>query len=105
MNWGWRSSTTWRTTPRRDTPGVMSGYLSRSALEELAKAQAELERHLVTGSDGRCRGCGGVEPCRARERLEAVFALYGRLPRRRPGATKAGLRRPESTDTHVAFHR
>jgi hypothetical protein len=73
----------------------MSGYLSRSALEQLARAQAELERHLVTGPDGRCLGCRQTEPCRARERLEAVFALYGRLPHRRPGVTRVGVRAME----------
>ena len=36
----------------------------------------QLERHLVTGVDGRCAACGGVEPCRARVRLEAMFAQY-----------------------------
>ena len=83
----------------------MGTYLAQAALDELAKAQAELERHLVTGPDGRCRDCGGVEPCRARVRLEAVFALYGRLPRRRPGATRVGLRRMEAANGEAKFAR
>jgi hypothetical protein len=48
----------------------MSVYLSRSALEQLAQVQAELERHLVTGPDGLCLGCGRMEPCEARARAE-----------------------------------
>jgi hypothetical protein len=70
---------------------------------ELDQAQAELERHLVVDPDGRCGDCGAMEPCRARERLQAVFALYGRLPRRRPGATKAGLRRVWTTGRNSWF--
>jgi len=75
----------------------MGTYLSAAALEQIDQAQAELEWHLVTRPDGRCTTCGGVEPCRARVRLEAVFALYGRLPRRRPGVTRVALRRVERT--------
>jgi hypothetical protein len=60
---------------------------------ELARAQVELERHLAVGPDGRCRTCGGVEPCQGRIRDGRVFARYGLLPKRRPGVTKLGLRR------------
>jgi hypothetical protein len=60
-------------------------------MDQLEAAQAELERHLVTGLDGRCRSCGDLEPCRERGRLEAVFALYNELPRRRPGVTGIDL--------------
>jgi hypothetical protein len=35
----------------------MSVYLSHRALASLAQAQAELERHLVTGPNGLCLGC------------------------------------------------
>ena len=76
----------------------MATYLASTGLERLDQAQAELERHLVTGPDGRCSGCGQVEPCAERGRLEAVFALYGQLPKRRPGVTKVGLRRMTATD-------
>jgi len=75
----------------------MSLYRSNSAADRLNQAQAELERHLVTGPDGRCLGCGGVEPCATRAQLGAVFAEYGRLPRRRPGVTKVGTRRLPAT--------
>ena len=81
----------------------MSGHLSGSALEQLAQAQAELQRHLVTGPDGRCLGCRQTEPCGTRERLEAVFALYGRLPRRRPGFTMAGRRAAAATERRSWF--
>jgi hypothetical protein len=62
-------------------------YRAIAVMDQLEAAQAELERHLVTGLDGRCRSCGDLEPCRERGRLEAVFALYNELPRRRPGVT------------------
>ncbi len=68
-------------------------YLAEAALEQLDKAQAELEKHLVTRPDGRCATCGEMEPCRPRVRMHAVFALYGRLPKRTPGVTRVGLRR------------
>jgi hypothetical protein len=82
---------------------VMATYLGAAALDELERAQAELEQHLVIGPDGRCCGCGGTEPCRARVRLEAVFALYDRLPKRKPGITRVGLRRMERTDPRAWF--
>jgi hypothetical protein len=82
---------------------VMGAYLAEAALEELVKAQAELERHLLSRPGGRCLACGGMEPCRARVRLEAVFALYGRLPKRRPGATVAGVRVTEHGDNRPWF--
>ena len=81
----------------------MSVYLARSAVDCLNEAQAELEHHLVTRRDGRCATCGGVEPCAARERLEAVFARYRCLPRRRPGVTRVGQRRLEGTDCGTWF--
>ncbi len=81
----------------------MGTYLATAALEQLDLAQAELEQHLVTGPDGRCEGCGGVEPCRARVRLEAVFALYGRLPKRRPGVTMAGTQGAAYADKRSWF--
>jgi hypothetical protein len=76
----------------------MATYLANAVRDQLDQAQAELERHLVTGADGRCLGCGQVEPCAVRGHIEAVFRQYGRLPQRRPGVTKAGLRQPTVTD-------
>jgi hypothetical protein len=46
---------------RPQTPAgtVMATYLAAAALEQLDQAQAELDPHLVTGADWRCRRCGG----------------------------------------------
>jgi hypothetical protein len=71
-------------------------YLALAVMDQLDAAQAELERHVVTGLDGRCAGCRELEPCPERGRLEAVFARYGRLPVRRPGVTGVGVRSVES---------
>jgi hypothetical protein len=68
-------------------------YLSTAARDQIDQAQAALEQHLVTGPDGRCTGCLQVEPCVERGRLAAVLGQYGQLPKRRPGMTRAGLRR------------
>jgi hypothetical protein len=62
-------------------------YLTQAAMEQVDHAQAELERHLVTGIDGRCVTCQQTEPCSGRASAGATFARYGRLPRRRPGMT------------------
>jgi hypothetical protein len=72
---------------------MMGTYVAASARAQLDQAQAELERHLVTGLDGRCQACGDLEPCRERGRLEEVFARYDELPRRRPGVTGVTVRR------------
>jgi hypothetical protein len=63
-------------------------YLSTYVLRKLERAQEELNRHLVSGADGRCLTCGEVEPCRRRELVGTVFAKYGRMPRREPGITR-----------------
>jgi hypothetical protein len=68
-------------------------YLARSALDQLDHAQAELYEHLLGDAGGRCVGCGEREPCRRRTALTATILGYGRLPRRQPGRTKAGLAR------------
>lgn len=72
----------------------MSGlYLAASALDALNQAQTELYEHLLADAGGRCTGCGELEPCRRRNALTITILGYGSLPRRRPGRTKAGLRR------------
>ncbi len=63
-------------------------YLSRTALEYLDLAQRELNRHLATGSDGRCHTCHHEVPCPRRIQLSAVFAHYGALPVRTPGLAR-----------------
>jgi hypothetical protein len=69
---------------------VTTTYLAHTALDELGRAQAELERHLAVRPDGSCLTCGQVEPCRGRQAAASRFARYGRLPQRRPGL--AGIR-------------
>lgn len=63
-------------------------YLSATARDELDQAQAELDEHLPSGSDGRCMRCGAEIPCAARERAALTFQRYGALPRRRPGLAR-----------------
>jgi hypothetical protein len=72
-------------------------YLAHAVLEQLHRAQDEIDRHLATGPDGRCLACGDVEPCSARSAAGAIFARYGRLPRRRPGLAEGGDRRSVAT--------
>jgi hypothetical protein len=65
----------------------MATYLADHVRQQL---QEELERHLVTGLDGRCTACGDPEPCRRRYELSAAFFACGVLPRRRPSTDAAG---------------
>jgi hypothetical protein len=67
-------------------------YLAASGLDALDKAQAELQRHLLTDTGGRCEACGGLEPCGRRNAVTTTILGYGQLPKRQPGQTKAGLR-------------
>jgi hypothetical protein len=67
-------------------------YLASSALDALDKAQAELQRHLLTDAGGRSQAGGELEPCDRRNALTTTILGYGRLPQRQPGRTKAGLR-------------
>ena len=55
-------------------PGQL--YLGGPALAELAQAQAELDEHLPSGSDGRCLRCGQEIPCNTRELATNTFARY-----------------------------
>ena len=71
----------------------MTTYLGTVALAELHRAQAVIDDHLLVDMAGRCRTCGDKEPCPARQQAAAVFVRYGVLPKRTPGATRAGLRR------------
>src|SRR2546423_8909114 len=63
-------------------------YLSSVAVDELEHAQAELDKHLPSGSDGKCLCCQEEIPCPARERAALTFRRYGALPRRRPGLAR-----------------
>lgn len=74
---------------RHAAPEVSSQvYLSAAAVEELEHAQAELDEHLASGSDGRCLACRQEIPCGTREQATLTFARYGVLPRRRPGLAR-----------------
>jgi len=68
-------------------------YLSNDVVQQLDHLQDELYEHLTSDGLGRCAICHRPEPCPARDELTAVILGYGALPRRRPGLTKAGLRR------------
>lgn len=69
----------------------MTTYLASSVLALLDQAQADVERHLAAGWDGRCVACRDEHPCAVRRMAYATFARYGRLPRRRPGLAGRGV--------------
>ncbi len=59
--------------------------------DELAQAQAELDRHPTASANGLCVACRTPGPCAAREAAAAVFVRYGLLPHRLAGATRPEL--------------
>ncbi|QOC90310.1 hypothetical protein [Micromonospora craniellae] len=65
---------------------------------QIDHAQATLDRHAVSSSDGLCVECRVLGPCPAHEAAATVFALSARLPRRRPGATHPELMGTKRTD-------
>lgn len=68
-------------------------YVASSGRDQLHRAQAEMHEHLLPDAAGRCRTCGEIEPCTARNTLIKTILIYGNLPRRRPGLTH----RPDTT--------
>ena len=72
-----------------DEDGDMTTYHGGDQIDH---AQATLDRHTVSSTDGRCAECKVVGPCAQHEEAAKVFLLSARLPRRRPGATM-----PDST--------
>jgi len=62
-------------------------------LTRLDEIQDELYQHLLADPAGRCTTCAETEPCHRRDELGQALVRYGRLPRRRPGFTRAGMRR------------
>ena len=58
---------------------------------DLARAQQVLDAHVMVLADGSCLGCGAPLPCTHRDAAAEVFVRYGRLPRRRPGASRPEL--------------
>lgn len=71
-------------------------YLGNIALEQLDRAQAEVDRHVAAGLDGRCLSCREVQPCTALERANATFRKYNRMPVRRAGLASRGVARGDS---------
>jgi len=68
-------------------------YRSSTVFVQLARLQDELYEHLTGDAAGRCTTCRQLEPCARRAELTSAIVRSGALPRRRPGMTKAGLRR------------
>jgi hypothetical protein len=69
-------------------------YLSADAREQVRTAQARLDEHPVSGASDLCLTCGVEGSCPQRRAALRLLGRYGRLPLRRPGAT-----RPELLDT------
>ncbi len=81
-----------RTAERADEAtktAVVGTYLAKTAIQQLDEAQAELERHLVTGPDGRC-----VERHDLRHRHRVPPPARRRSARRPAGTGPAARRRP-----------
>jgi hypothetical protein len=68
--------------------GCGATYYASTALEELERAQGELDAHIRSSAGGRCLTCGEEVPCGAREAAIKKFARYNCLPRRRPGLAR-----------------
>lgn len=62
-------------------------YLTAAAQAELDAAQDVVNQHIVD-----CPRCRADRPCYERIEAERIFVRYGRLPRRTPGLTRAGVR-------------
>jgi hypothetical protein len=84
---------------------VSAAYRTASPLDQLARAQAEIDRHVAVSPDGRCLGCGAEAPCAALRAANATFLRYGRLPARRPGLAShaAGQTHQASGQTRHGF--
>jgi hypothetical protein len=73
---------------------VTTTYLGQAGFDQIDAAQAEFDAHIVSSSDGLCRTCRNTG-CPGQAVAVRTLARYGRLPRRRPGATqpeRIGLR-------------
>jgi len=67
---------------------VSAVYLASTVRDRVDEAQAMLDRHPA-GVDGVCLYCGSDARCGRPQALQTL-TRYGRLPRRRPGATRIG---------------
>jgi hypothetical protein len=77
--------------PDTENRAVGATYLAGAARERLAVAQSTMDAHPISLRDGRCITCGIEGGCIEREAAARIFARYGVLPRRRPGATRPEL--------------
>ncbi len=66
-------------------------YLSADAREQVRVAQARLDEHPTSGATDLCLTCGVEAPCPQRRAALRLLGRYGRLPQRRPGATRPEL--------------
>ena len=66
-------------------------YLSAAAIDQLIAAQRAFDEHVSSSVTGYCLRCHLIGPCPSNEQAAATFARHGRLPRRRPGATRPQL--------------
>jgi len=71
---------------------VSTVYLASAVRARVEAAQAVLDTHPA-GVDGVCLHCDSAPSCRRGQALQ-VMARYGRLPRRRPGATRTAMPDP-----------
>ena len=69
----------------------MATYLAAAVWAAVERARSEIDRHAAAGADGRCLGCGELEPCRSRAAAHAVLARTNSLPLRRPGLASRGV--------------
>ncbi|GAA0907658.1 hypothetical protein Vau01_014260 [Virgisporangium aurantiacum] len=63
-------------------------YLGAEAARRIRVAQVVVDGHAIDAATERCVRCAVPGPCEARRDALAVLGSYGRLPRRRPGATR-----------------
>ena len=65
----------------------MAVYLGGPALDQIDAAQATVDKHVARAATGLCGTCRVEPPCRPLTEAVATLIGYGRLPRRRPGAS------------------
>lgn len=63
-------------------------YLGAEATHRVRTAQAVVDEHAIDAATERCVQCTAPGPCETRREALAVLDSYGRLPRRRRGATR-----------------
>ncbi len=86
------------------TSGSPTVYLSRAAREHLDAAQAIVDEHSASATNGICRVCRLPDPCPTRAEAAATISRYGQLPRRRPSSRTADLDRTLSDREFAWFN-